>query len=329
MKSDLQKVRFVHRAVNDLAWLLSQPPLFTHIDNIPSEWLLRDYIIDELYPWLYSIDQNPSVLLAHLKLQRSTRLGIYVEQLLSFYFEQHPRFSLLAKNLQVNNPMRTIGEFDFIIYDHKDGQHKHIEVAIKFYLGRLSDWAYIPNNRPLYNWHKWVGPNHKDTLGLKMSHLLQHQLRLSEQPEGKNSLKAFINQGKTITSRLFFAGQFYFPVFKSISAPSFSNTINQKNRWYESNFIFNNNDSLSNDSHYCFLPRQYWLSAISQSDIDKGLILYSRQEMLEVLQNQVLTDVNEWHIAKIQYKNNEIVEKERLFILNTYHLPFDAKYQNH
>ncbi|MEO0444286.1 MAG: DUF1853 family protein [Pseudomonadota bacterium] len=306
---------FTHRPVNDLAWLLLQEPLFVHIDNIPPEWLHRDYIDDALYPWLYSIDQNPSALLNHLKQQRSTRLGIYVEQLLSFYFEQHPRFKVLAKNLQVNNAGRTLGEFDFIIYDHHHKRFKHIEVALKFYLGQLSDCAYIKNNSPLYNWHQWVGPNQKDTLGLKLSHLINHQLCLSQYPEGADALRAVIGDDSAITSRLFFTGRFYFPAHQAVTAPLFSNKVSQQDRWFESDSLFNTDNAFNKAMRYCLLPRQYWLSRVNNNDIGNGLTLLSGQEMLELLQQQSLANINQWHLAGIEYKHGALIEKERFFVL--------------
>jgi hypothetical protein len=194
-----------HRPIRDLAWALFNPALFSsfgadnnssHITNACLEPIWQD---DGVLPWLYALDNEPAALLSHLQDQRATRLGIYFEQLLSFYFAEYPRFTLLAKNLQAHDSQRTIGEYDFIVWDQKQQQHYHIEVAVKFYIG-IQDVGIqvldidiantIPNNTPIYNWHLWVGPNKKDSLGIKMKHLGHHQLRLSETEAGKNALQS-------------------------------------------------------------------------------------------------------------------------------------------
>ena len=109
--------QFSHRWIRDLAWALLSPSFFSQLpeDNdtglFTQETLTPIWQDDELLPWLNTLDKNPDALTAHMQTQRATRLGVYFEQLLSFYFSHYPHFRLLAKNLQANDNKRTIGEY--------------------------------------------------------------------------------------------------------------------------------------------------------------------------------------------------------------------------
>lgn len=321
---------FSNRAVKDLAWALLSPALFLSIPDFSSEWFKQDYIDDDIWPWLKEQDRNSQCLHAHLVEQRSTRLGIYFEQLLSFYFEYFPRFTLLAKNLQVNGQQRTLGEFDFIIHDKRDNKVKHIEAAVKFYLGHDNYRGKINNNISRYNWHDWVGPNQKDTLAIKMRHLQEHQLPLIKTEEGIKALNSLILKNEIITSRLLIRGRFYLPfyerfnTYKKVSTPHHSNTALEKHYWLDTVTLFDTGFSLEKNYHYCILPRSTWLSEINHKDLEMSEIeVVSDKKVVKIIQEGINQNLNEWQIAKLDLSNKNTVEMERFFVVNSQNLPSD------
>ncbi len=319
----LEQLALKERPIRDLAWALCHPSLFASIPDFDEEWFNKDYIDEGLYPWLQKLDQSPEELYEHLQQQRSTRLGIYFEQLLSFYFEHYPRFTLLAKNYQVNDQQRTLGEFDFIIFDEEYQHVKHIEVAVKFYLGHKDYSKPIKNNTPLHNWHNWVGPNEKDTLAIKMRHLKQHQLPLSKTIWGQQALSNLFDSNKAVTSRLLISGRFYFPSEYNIEGPLFS-TNDSNHSWMSSQALLSGKPFLKKGSDYCLLPRQHWLSEIKADDInDYELSIYSEKGLKDFIAEGAETKINEWQVAELDTSMSDTVEIKRLFIINKQNQPAD------
>jgi hypothetical protein len=332
------------RPLRDLAWSLLYSTLFNPIPKLPAEWFNSDYIDSTNTPyflsWLQKIDSNPLALNKHLAEQRSTRLGIYFEQLLSFYLKYYEingerQFDLLAKNHQVNEDKRTLGEFDFIVFDRKAQCIKHIEVAVKFYLGHQNYNQFtlkpIEKNRPLHNWHNWVGPNFRDTLAIKMRHLQEHQLQLGRTLSGSQSLMDLMKTNgyknkieENVTCRLHISGRFFTPLSLDIEPPTYCAQNKIENFWlYRSET--NNKLEKTENSRYCLLPKQYWLSELTLEDIEYGeLQLLSKEALLKFLAAE--TQENEWHFAIIDnnkidaQKNNKnqilSIELGRFFIIN-------------
>ncbi|MGH1485954.1 MAG: DUF1853 family protein [Cellvibrionaceae bacterium] len=314
-----------HRASRDLAWALCSQPLFSSLPDFPENCLSQDYIDGGVLPWLEAVDKHPETLFSHLSEQRSTRLGIYFEQLLSYYFEHYPRFELLAKNLQVNGAKRTLGEFDFIVYDKVYKEVIHIEAAVKFYVGHENYNRTIKKNDPLYDWHNWIGPNQKDSLAIKMRHLKDHQLALGTTTEGKAALATLIDIKESMSSRLLVCGRFYLPQHAQITLPQYANTHKYNAFWMSSNdFIHHFSDKKKS---YCLLPRQYWLSPILAEDIEENrLAIYSKKEIDEIVTTGIKQKENEWQLAEVDLTQKEYIEKKRFFILSSENLPFDKSY---
>jgi hypothetical protein len=337
---------FHHRPVRDLAWALLSPAFFVELPDVNNEWLSPLWQDDALMPWLFELDTHIEPLSAHLKDQRATRLGIYFEQLLSFYFSHYPRFALLAKNLQANSEKRTIGEYDFIVWDKQDQQHYHIEVAIKFYIGAPNEMMpvalNIPKNTPKYNWHCWIGPNKKDSLGIKLNHLLHHQLCLSQTDAGKAALETIGLTADQLKPKLLLTGRLYLPQpfvenkqAATINLPAFGQyKIPFIQRWHDKNILI---DSLICDvaeakgrknlegKSYTILPRQLWMSALTEKDMENNsLETLSAEALLALLQNSVDAEMP-LHIAQITPQKNRsttqtstsltLVEKQRFFVL--------------
>lgn len=332
-----------HRAVRDLAWALLQPAFFTSLPNTQNDCLDTCWLDDELIDWLYALDKKPALLFDHLKDQRATRLGIYFEQLLSFYFAEYPRFTLKAKNLQANATKRTIGEYDFIVWDQQEQQHYHIEVAVKFYIG-LSEQQFeqtrpIKNNIVMYNWHQWVGPNKKDTLSIKMKHLLQHQLCLSDTEAGANALANIGLNPCDLKHKLLLTGRLYLPSNlveqppKNIDKPQhIHHTPESLAHWFNltelQNILSDNKHessvSFSRNSRYAILPRQYWMADMTQTDIDNDdeVTVFEREELITYITDLFGKDDTPLHIAEIGVPDilsaestDNAIEKQRFFVI--------------
>ena len=309
-----------HRPVRDLAWALLQAPLFRAVPQLPESWLQTSWLDNNLPAWLNHLDNQPEALLAHLKDQRATRLGIYFEQLLSFYFSYYPRFELIAKNLQVNDAKRTLGEYDFIVLDHNDKQYYHYEVAVKFYLGYPTEQQALANsiakNRALHNWHLWIGPNKKDSLAIKMNHLREHQLPLAHTNAGKAALRSIGLEDSTIHSKLLLTGCLYQPLSGTIAPPRYSHQ-NQANYQWLPHSQLNHADAFSNKMDYIILPRQLWLADIQVNDINTyALKLLNSKNIKAAITEHFTQDAQPLHIAELQSQNSVIdAQTRRLFVI--------------
>jgi hypothetical protein len=335
---------FHHRPVRDLAWALLSPAFFIKLPDIGNECLSAIWQDNDLISWLHALDTNIDPLLTHLKDQRATRLGIYFEQLLSFYFSHYPRFALLAKNLQANSDERTVGEYDFIIWDKQDQQHYHVEVAIKFYIRASSSMTptvlNIPKNTPVYNWHYWIGPNKKDSLGIKLNHLLHHQLQLSQTDAGKAALATIDLTADQLKPKLLLTGRLYLPhpsvdnhQEKAINFPEFGQYKSPfRQYWYEKQALIdslNSTDSRDSDKDegerdhndcYIILPRQLWVSALTKGDVKNNSLEHLSSEALVTLLHDSTGQDIPLHIAQIIYVHPQsastaLVEKQRFFVL--------------
>jgi len=175
--------------VRDLAWACFSPTLL-HVQQLADDGHnVADCgltLTPERQAWLQALDHNADALLEHLATQPITRLGIYFERLWHFFLEQDPGLDLIAHNLPVHHQGRTLGEFDCLYFCRQRQRHFHLELAVKYYLGRRQSTT----TEPASHWHEWLGPNTHDRLDRKIEHLLQRQCRLSEHPVAREQLQA-------------------------------------------------------------------------------------------------------------------------------------------
>ncbi|MDN2709251.1 DUF1853 family protein [Janthinobacterium sp. SUN118] len=168
--------------VRALAWLLDSPDLLAPAS---AHWGGRIASLGPLTPavaaWLDALQVEPAPLEAALGPRFYSRLGLYAEKLLAFYFEQHGVLQAHGLQVQVNRN-DTVGEFDFLLKNmNGDGNSLlHWEFATKFYLLEGAPDPGIFNHL--------IGPNLADTLGLKMRKILDKQLALSRHPAAQNLL---------------------------------------------------------------------------------------------------------------------------------------------
>ncbi|CAN5343700.1 DUF1853 family protein [soil metagenome] len=186
------------RHVRDLAWLLDAPDL---LDVHAPQWRgqiasLAGHMTPEVETWLLALNQAPEELRAYLAIQPLTRLGRYAEKLMTFYF-RHQNL-LFAHNLQVRaGKDSTVGEFDFLL--RQNGELLHLEFATKFYLWESSGGGAAPDY--------FVGPNLADTLGAKMSKILDRQLALASHPAAQVHLPGPVASAQAlIKGWLFYEG---------------------------------------------------------------------------------------------------------------------------
>jgi uncharacterized protein len=147
----------------DLLALLSSPFVFKPFFPEKLLFNLHDFNnFDAVWSWFKSIQNKPYP----TGLQK-LRLGKYAEELLSFYFQNSPRYTLLGYNLQLIDEKLTVGEIDYLLQEKLTGYQIHLELAIKFFLKIKIDGEY-----------QWIGPSTKDNLSKKRTKLLKHQLQL-------------------------------------------------------------------------------------------------------------------------------------------------------
>ncbi|RQH07895.1 DUF1853 family protein [Paraburkholderia dinghuensis] len=162
-------------AVRDLAWLLFSADL---LRAQPPRAPLAEPWADRVgaratAQWLVRLDGDPTPLWAVLEASRPTRLGRYAEILLGWFLEHGPAPRLIAANVPLRRAGRTLGECDFLI-ETPDGRRLHWELAVKCYLHTGDSRETLAD---------FVGPNLRDRFDRKFTHLLDHQLRLSEREE--------------------------------------------------------------------------------------------------------------------------------------------------
>lgn len=197
--------------VRALAWLLDSPDL---LDAGHPHWQGRIATLGPVTPavanWLADLDADPAPLDAALGNRFYSRLGLYAEKLMAFYFAEQG--ILAAHGLQVRDGRNgTIGEFDFLLNDTGGATLRHIEFATKFYL--------LDGDPDRGNYNRLVGPNLADTLGLKMRKIFNAQLQLSQHPAAQLAAPAPIGSAQALVKGwLFYHAAEAAPRIEGISA---------------------------------------------------------------------------------------------------------------
>jgi hypothetical protein len=183
--------------VRALAWLLDAPDL---LDPHDPHWQGKIASLGAVSPaaerWLAALDADPAPLDAALGARLYTRLGLYAEKLMAFYFREHGQ--LVAHGLQVRaNRNDTVGEFDFLLDAGAEGV-EHIEFATKFYLleGEAGE-----------RFDTFVGPNLADSLGAKMRKIVDKQLALASHPAAQAMLPRPVLRARALVK-----GWLFYPV---------------------------------------------------------------------------------------------------------------------
>lgn len=257
---------FQTQEVRDLSWAcFSQPLLFTAQLDTPG---LSSPVTDcapELTPqrrlWLEQLDRDASPLIDHLAQRNSHRLGVYFEQLWLFFLRHDPATELVAHNLPVHDGGRTLGEFDCLYFCQQRQCHVHLELAVKFFIGRRP-----VDEVPASAADQWLGPDAQDRLDLKLNHLLQRQIQLADQAIAREQLFALgiENPLKEIALR----GYLFQPHGESLPAPPGYNSQRQLQTWLTCSEL-ERQAAENPDARFFMLPKMRWLGPAQATAADK------------------------------------------------------------
>ena len=231
--------------VRSLAWLLGSPGL---LDAAHPHWHGKVATLptadDALQDWLAALDADPSPLVAELGDKPFTRLGLYAEKLIAFYFRE--RGILLAHGLQVRAARNdTVGEFDFLL-DAGDGSALHIEFATKFYL--------LEGVHP-DRLDSLVGPNLADSLGQKMRKITTSQLALASHPAAQAVLPRPVSKAQALVK-----GWLFYPP-GTVAGIDGLDPHHCRGAWCSASQL----DKLAGDA-FLPLPRMQWLAPARSAD---------------------------------------------------------------
>lgn len=270
-------------AVRDLYWAINSASLI-NTANI-TQWHDSSSFFTDL---LNHLDHDPSDLTewlnSNLSPQRTHRLGQYFECLWHFYFDQHPNYELLGKNLQIITPQKvTLGELDILVKDRQRHCVMHIELTVKFYL-KLPDFFQTDEMAA------YIGPGLKDHLIRKYTHTFDHQLPLSS----SNTAKAM---GIEVDEKhAIFRGRLFNPILSAHG---------HQPAWLSQDQL----QLLSNHYDYRLLERSEWFSErhqLSSTGCEKDhlSIALKRPEQVAVMDKQTGQESrrlflvpNEWETA--------------------------------
>ena len=276
--------------VRALAWLLDAPDL---LDVHDPHWDGRIATLGPVTPeterWLLDLDADPSALDAALGAKMITRLGLYAEKLMAFYFAQQGR--LVAHGLQVRaNRNDTVGEFDFLL-DAGAGV-EHIEFATKFYLLQGDSTA---------GFDTFVGPNLADSLGRKMRKVFDRQLELGSHPAAQDVLPRPVVAARALVKGWLFYPRGTYQAMRGITAG------HCRGFWCALEEL----DALPGD-RFLILPRLQWLPPFRAQSatwmLDKAQLAAELDDHFAVSDAPVL-------VSLVREAPGCIVEFERGFIV--------------
>lgn len=225
-------------------------------------------------------------------LKRSSRVGLYFEQLILFWLTRIRRLESVRHGVQVQREGRTVGEVDFLFRDEQE-RWTHMETAVKFYL-HLPDAA----GESCY-----IGPNARDHFEKKLRRLTDHQLPLSQTAFPEVSCRIPLVKGRI----------FYHPgeTPNDHDAPKGLAADHLRGTWIRAGEL-SWLDSIDRDSRYRVVRKPHWLSAeiVSIDSID----LFSLAGLKEAIR-MPLSKGQPVLIAVLERKGSLAVETDRMFIV--------------
>jgi hypothetical protein len=150
---------------------------------------------------IYTADKLPIADYPKIDVTSPIRLGKLIEQFVLLELEQDESTQVLKSNVQIFREQITIGELDCLI--RKIDEHIHLEIVYKFYL-------YDPSVSTELT--RWIGPNRKDSLVLKLDKLKDKQLPLLYRPETAKVLDELETTAAQYRQRVCFKAQLFVPL---------------------------------------------------------------------------------------------------------------------
>ena len=288
-------------AVRDLAWTLIAAPLLLDAQWQQCHPLAGSSWAQEpatLLEWLREQDDDARALDSWLARSATRRLGLYYERLWQFALNAATGVQLLAANVAIRHGAQTLGEMDLLSRDAR-GDH-HTELACKFFLGPLH-----AGGEDAFN---WLGPGGQDRLGLKLAHLRERQLTLSNRTEAQAVL-ASLGIHK-LQAELWLGGYLFYPWPNGCAIPHGAHPQHLRGHWLHHrqwlDFAAQNPNG-----RWLLLPRSRWL-APARSDQASSLSLAQLTEQLDSIDQQLRPLL----IAQLQPQTDgDWHEVQRLFVL--------------
>lgn len=281
----------VHPHVRALAWLLESPDL---LDPDEACWQGKIASMGALDAgvahWLAQLDRDPARLDASLGSKTYTRLGLYAEKLMAFYFREQG--VLVAHGLQVRTARNdTIGEFDFLLDTGADA-YEHIEFATKFYL---------LEGEAASRFDTFVGPNLADSLGAKMRKIIERQLALGEHP----AAQALLAQ-PVVRARALVKGWLFYP-FGAASGMAGITPGHCRGFWCALGEV-----AQLPPERYVVLPRLQWLAPYRGRD--DGAVM-DRGQLQDLLARQFGSALAPVMVASVASQDGLLIETGRGFVV--------------
>jgi uncharacterized protein len=281
--------------VRALAFLLDAPDL---LDAASDHWGGRIASLGAVGPevadWLAALECDPAVLDAALGPRPYSRLGLYAEKLLAFYFARQG--VLAAHSLQVRASRNdTVGEFDFLL---REGDALlHWELATKFYLLIDAPDGESGDDRL----DTLVGPNLADTLGRKMRKILDKQLALARHPAAQSLLpQAVAGAQALVKGWLFYPGK---------ARPAMAGIAPSHNHGFWS--ILDEVEGLAGE-RWVIVPRLQWLAPVKMA-VDTTTL--SRAALRQELAARFALAPAPLLVACVREENGWWLESRRGFIV--------------
>lgn len=253
--------------VRDLAWACFSPSLM-----LASQWCTQGPPVTDcglqLTPqrgaWLARLDRDPGPLREHLSLRAGRRLGIYFEHLWHFFLAQDPAVDLLAHNLPVYHGGQTVGEFDCIYFCRNRQRTVHLELAVKYFLSNRQSTA---GSAPSLC-SEWLGPNAADRLDLKLTHLVNRQIRLAQHPAARQLLHSRGIAG--LDREIEMKGYLFQSLRDPLHPPLGCNPEHALEYWLDIGQLESYLGE-SDANSYLLLPRMLWLSRVQNGAGQRGI----------------------------------------------------------
>jgi hypothetical protein len=264
--------------------------------------------------WLAALQCDPAPLQAALGVRPYSRLGLYAEKLMAFYFEQQG--VLFAHGLQVRASKNdTVGEFDFLL--RSGAQLLHWEFATKFYLwqpnvdspiagaavGAQRDTMLDAPAADGAHLNRLVGPNLADTLGVKMRKILERQLALARHPAAQCLLPQEVAAAQALVK-----GWLFYPdgVLQPLAGVS---TMHCHGFWTT---LAQFGQQGSDGDLFAVLPRMQWLAPFkAPATID----VFGRAALSDALAARFALTPAPVLVAQVLQEGAWFVEQQRAFIV--------------
>lgn len=281
--------------VRALAWLLDAPDL---LDTSSAHWNGRIASLGPLgsidADWLAALERDPAPLDAWLGPRFYSRLGLYAEKLLAFYFAH--RGMLAAHGLQVRASRNdTVGEFDFLL--RRGAALLHWEFATKFYL--FDDT--VPAGAGADRLDRLVGPNLADTLGLKMRKILDKQLALARHPAAHSLLPQAVDSAQALVKGWLF--------YRRGAVPAIDGIAPGHNRGF---WCTQEQAALLPGEQFVIVPRLQWLAPFKG---EVGVTTSCRAGLPQALAQHVALAPGPLMLAGVREEHGALVETERGFVV--------------